>query len=235
MRLLPPTFRHEYALVLSRLGRHEEVLRIYVRQLQDLALAEEYCGRIFQLSLQEVTAGSVTMPPGSPDPADGRSAGLTGVARVPFLRVQGDYQNPYICLFKTLLSKPVDVESTAGAGSLTVDTSGSPSTNPASSAQSKDVALCMHLAEVYFDRFDYNIFLDMLPYDLPFHLVSRYLSILFEFIDNKKKTLQVSPRVCSILFLFCVILSMLKCMFYRSFTLCCECGKWAFEPARRSA
>jgi hypothetical protein len=200
LRLLPPSFRHEYALVLSRLGRHEEVLSIYVRQLQDLALAEEYCGRIFQLSLQE---GSVAMSPSSPDPVvGGSSAGLvTGVARVPFLRVQGDFQNPYICLFKTLLSKPVDEanstntstkeNNSATVSGLRIETSTSTSKSSTTSASSKDMSLCLHLAEVYFDRFDYNIFLDLLPYDLPFHLISRYLSILFEFIDNKKKTLQV--------------------------------------------
>jgi len=169
-----------------------------VRQLQDLTLAEEYCGRIFQLSLQE---GSVAMSPSSPDPVvGGSSAGLvTGVARVPFLRVQGDFQNPYICLFKTLLSKPVDEassintstkdNSSATGSGLRIETSTSKSSS--TSATSKDMSLCLHLAEVYFDRFDYNIFLDLLPYDLPFHLISRYLSILFEFIDNKKKTLQV--------------------------------------------
>lgn len=176
--------------MLSRLGRHEEVLRIYVRQLQDLTLAEEYCGRIFQLSLQEsVTA----MSPESPDPVTGSTASLTGVARVPFLRVQGDYQNPYICLFKILLSKPIDDTNTntnTSNDGLQVDTS-STTIQSVGSATNKDMVLCIHLAEVYFDRFDYNIFLDLLPYDLPFHFVSRYLSILFEFIDNKKKTLQV--------------------------------------------
>lgn len=192
LRLLPPTFQHEYALVLSRLGRHEEVLRIYVRQLQDLALAEEYCDRIFQLSLQDSSSTGSSSLPAVSDPVDGSAR---SPSRVPFLYVQGDFHNPYICLFKTLLSKPINTTDATSDDSGTA--SAVDATVVASSAQSKDIALCLHLAEVYFDRFDYNIFLDMLPHDLPFHLVSRYLQILFEFIDNKKKTLQVSALAFS--------------------------------------
>jgi hypothetical protein len=47
LRALPPQYLHEYALLLSRLGRHEEVLRIYVHRLQDIALAEAYCDRMY--------------------------------------------------------------------------------------------------------------------------------------------------------------------------------------------
>ena len=44
-----PQYLHERALVLSRLGRHSEVLALYVYRLQDLALAEQYCLRIHSL------------------------------------------------------------------------------------------------------------------------------------------------------------------------------------------
>jgi hypothetical protein len=62
LKILPPQFLHEYALLLFRLGRHEverymplrnslsafcaqEVLRIYVHHLSDHKLAESYCER----------------------------------------------------------------------------------------------------------------------------------------------------------------------------------------------
>ncbi|CAM9189087.1 unnamed protein product [Chrysoparadoxa australica] len=48
LSVVPSHFLHEHALLLSRLGRHQEVLSIYVRQLKDNDLAEEYCERIYQ-------------------------------------------------------------------------------------------------------------------------------------------------------------------------------------------
>jgi len=43
MESLPPTFLQEKALVLGRLNRHEDALRILYRDLQSLDLALEYC------------------------------------------------------------------------------------------------------------------------------------------------------------------------------------------------
>lgn len=45
---LPPDAQLEKALVLSRLGQHEAVLRIYVHELFDPVLAEQYCDRIYR-------------------------------------------------------------------------------------------------------------------------------------------------------------------------------------------
>lgn len=43
---LPRPFLRERALLLSRLGRHEAVLRLYVESLGDAALAEAYCEEV---------------------------------------------------------------------------------------------------------------------------------------------------------------------------------------------
>lgn len=43
----PETFYHERALLLGRVGRHEEALSIYIHTLHDTKLAEEYCQRNF--------------------------------------------------------------------------------------------------------------------------------------------------------------------------------------------
>ena len=43
---LPRPFLRERALLLSRLGRHEAVLRLYVERLGDAALAEAYCEEV---------------------------------------------------------------------------------------------------------------------------------------------------------------------------------------------
>jgi hypothetical protein len=55
-----------------------------------------------------------------------------------------------------------------------------------------DIVSAIRLAEKYFDRFDSNSFLDMLPHDTPLILFSKYLTIVIEFADNRKKYLQVS-------------------------------------------
>ena len=44
---LPPHFLHEYALLLSRMKCHEEVLQVYVHFLNDLPLAEKYCSALY--------------------------------------------------------------------------------------------------------------------------------------------------------------------------------------------
>jgi hypothetical protein len=48
LAIVPSNFLHEHALLLSRLHRHQEVLQIYVCQLKDQSLAEEYCDRIWR-------------------------------------------------------------------------------------------------------------------------------------------------------------------------------------------
>jgi hypothetical protein len=47
LKALPQQYLHEYALLLSRMGRHEEVLKIYVHKLKDIPLAEAYCSRMY--------------------------------------------------------------------------------------------------------------------------------------------------------------------------------------------
>lgn len=48
LKFLPPQYLHETALVLSRLGKHRDVLTVYMHQLHSLELAESYCDRIYR-------------------------------------------------------------------------------------------------------------------------------------------------------------------------------------------
>jgi hypothetical protein len=81
MRYLPSSFLHEYALLLSRIGRHEEVLRLYIHQLNNITLAEEYCNRIHTLRVSD-------------------SSNTT---------ILNDISNVYFCLFKVMLTPPMTV------------------------------------------------------------------------------------------------------------------------------
>lgn len=57
--------------------------------------------------------------------------------------------------------------------------------------QRRNLVSAIHLAEKYFDRFDSIAFLDLLPFNTPLSLISKYLAILIEFTENKKKNLQI--------------------------------------------
>ena len=56
LHLLPSDLEVEHALLLSRLGRHREVLRIYLRKLGEARRAEAYCERIWQRAKGEEEA-----------------------------------------------------------------------------------------------------------------------------------------------------------------------------------
>ena len=52
MKYLPQGLLHEYALLLSRLGSHDDVLTIYIHQLEEPDAAEAYCDRMYAQSLK---------------------------------------------------------------------------------------------------------------------------------------------------------------------------------------
>ena len=134
LKFLPQQFLHEYALLLSRLQRHNEVLRIYTEQVGDLELAEAYCKRTYD------TAPQV-----------------------------------FIILIETMLS------------STSATTTSSSSSSPA-------VTAVIELAERNFDKIDPTTFLDLLPSTVPLAQLVRYLSIVIEHSNTKKRNLQVSYR-----------------------------------------
>lgn len=51
LKFLPSPLLHEYALLLSKLGRHEEVLTIYIHRLSEYNTAEIYCDRIYNKAI----------------------------------------------------------------------------------------------------------------------------------------------------------------------------------------
>ncbi len=47
LKVLPQDYSYELGLVVSRLGKHKEVLKIYLHSLHDMHLAELYCESLF--------------------------------------------------------------------------------------------------------------------------------------------------------------------------------------------
>ncbi|CAM9684429.1 unnamed protein product [Pylaiella littoralis] len=65
LSVIPSHFLEEHALLLSSLGRHEEVLHIYVRQLKNRQMAEAYCGRIWERCESAAKAKSASKTAGA--------------------------------------------------------------------------------------------------------------------------------------------------------------------------
>lgn len=170
LRLLPAgRFLHEYALVLSRLGQHEEVLKIYIHEVDDLALAEEYCQRTY---LYDPSSSMILrMIPcrcrRALEEKDKKAKGRHGA------RLQPSYVP----------------EDSAGAGSIYLSlvkvllTSNQPS--------STRIETVVSIAEKYYDRMNPLALLGELPGDVPIAVIARYLSIVLEFANAKKRNLQI--------------------------------------------
>ncbi len=79
LKFLPPPYLHETALVLSRLGKHRDVLTVYMHQLHSLELAESYCDRIYR-SVNEAKTRSVSTSGGGPLSAGTLMGGKTSFA-----------------------------------------------------------------------------------------------------------------------------------------------------------
>ncbi len=58
LKFLPRQYLHENALVLSKLGRHREVIKIYLQQLRSLEMGESYCETMFY----QVNSTTMTKP-----------------------------------------------------------------------------------------------------------------------------------------------------------------------------
>jgi hypothetical protein len=68
LKLLPRAYLHENALVLSRLGRHRDVLIIYWKSLKNVNLAEGYCNQIYQVMIAHSMNNTNNITGGGPDP-----------------------------------------------------------------------------------------------------------------------------------------------------------------------
>lgn len=60
----------------------------------------------------------------------------------------------------------------------------------------KSLDLVIKLAEKYFDRFDPNALLELLPPTTPVATLLRYMKTVMEFNNTKKRNLKVSWLLC---------------------------------------
>jgi hypothetical protein len=73
-------------------------------------------------------------------------------------------------------------------------------------AFASSLATAIELAEKYFDRFEASEFLAMLPREAPLSMLTKFLTLIIEFGNTKKRNLQVDKEHCCML---CVVCSLL--------------------------
>jgi tetratricopeptide (TPR) repeat protein len=175
MKLLPPSFLHERALIKAKAGLHDEALRIYVFQLRDYALASAYCDYLYE-----------SKPMTSSEPRTASSS-ITNNNNKYFVMKDLSHKGVYISLFKMIL---------AGDGEDGGD-GGRHQQQPLPS-QKERIECVSRLAEVYYDRIDPVDFLELLDPATPLAIIMDYLDMITEHSNAKKRTLQVVHQIMRI-------------------------------------
>jgi hypothetical protein len=190
LKFLPRAYLQENALVLSRLGRHREVLKIYLHQLSNQDLAETYCTRIYGLmtgdmSVLEVVGTSNTTASSAAAAVSTSKSKLTSKRHFSFLSapipaaqcIPINLSAPgeiYLLLFEVILEEEEEDEEMQ-------------------KKHQRDAKfnLVVSLAEKYYDRFDVNAFLELLPRNTPVSVLLKYFQIVYEYQGSRKRNLQI--------------------------------------------
>lgn len=173
LKFLPRPYLHENALVLSRLGRHREVLRIYLHQLNQQDLAEAYCGCIYAL-MNGSNAGAAAAAARQPLMSRSSFSSNNSQQQATATPLPTNLNSPgeiYLLFFQLILDEEED--------------------QPAALQGDARFTLVMNLAEKYYDRFDVNAFLELLPRNTPVAILLKYFQIVYEFQSSRKRNLQV--------------------------------------------
>uniref|UniRef100_K3WM53 CNH domain-containing protein n=1 Tax=Globisporangium ultimum (strain ATCC 200006 / CBS 805.95 / DAOM BR144) TaxID=431595 RepID=K3WM53_GLOUD len=152
----------ERAALLSRLGRHHEVLQLYAIELQDASLAEAYCNRCYEAKLADSSIYSALLrlylrPQHSSPLAAPRSAstGVTGGSSSP-------------------APPPIKWQRSSSTSHLLHGSAGS------SNASSEAVAAAVSILNKYPERIDVPTALELLPPDVPVASLSFFFRRVLE-------------------------------------------------------
>jgi tetratricopeptide (TPR) repeat protein len=172
LAIVPSHFLHEHALLLSRLGRHEEALEIYLRQLKDPALAEQYCDRVWRAN-KGTACSSITGNTGS------TTAAATADADV------------YLSLVRVYLAGNTAKSSTGSSSNSSTTTAGADVVS-----QQDGLGAAVALLERWFDRVDPLKALELLPSDAPIGRLSSFLCRAVRHHDSQLRQAQVVHSLC---------------------------------------
>ncbi|CBJ28092.1 conserved unknown protein [Ectocarpus siliculosus] len=184
LSVIPSHFLEEHALLLSRLGRHEEVLHIYVRQLKNREMAEAYCGRIWERCESAAKAKS-TAKRGAP--ADAATA------------TPSPDEEVYLFLLKVYLQG----QNKAGGHHPAQSKAGSPSSLKVSddgvAAVGEEVGgldEAVSLLERHFSRVDPVKVMALLPPSVPVSKLVPFLSSAVRHAEARRRSNQVTHQLC---------------------------------------
>lgn len=181
LKVLPRDYLVEHALLQGKMGKHRDVLEIYIRSLNRPDLAEVYCDKIYVAyrSPEQFSASASANKPVTTSTGGSKSiaSGGTSVSVVP-VAVASNLSNTlpsaseiYIIFFQVILDE--DDEGSA-------------------KKKSARVSAAITLAEKYFDRFETNSFLELLPKNIPIAKLQHYLMTVMEHNNAKRRNLQVT-------------------------------------------
>lgn len=201
----PDALLHEYALILSRMGRHDEVLYIYVYDLHSMTMAEAYCDRIYTRGIQQSTALMASGRGGSmggPAAGGGPSLGLAALsASMSMSSTLLEDVQVYLSLMKVLIKPPKKPQPDDGRGGEESDDEQNNSTSRMTlsirpslfmtSVPRVHLRQVIALAERYYDRMNAAAFMDLLPKTVTVAALERYLKLVLENEGTKKRNLQV--------------------------------------------
>ncbi|CAM9220581.1 unnamed protein product, partial [Phaeothamnion confervicola] len=196
LAVVPTQFLEEHALLLSRLGRHEEVLRIYVRQLRDPSLAERYCDRIWRSATAAAAASAPSTKPGAMAaaaeafPGARLAAGVVAAAAAPApaarLRQDQDVYLSLVCVYLAMDAEESGSGSDGGGSGGGVGGGG-----PGGGGGGKGLAEALALLERNFARVDAARALALLPADAPLSQAAPLLRLLLRHADSRRRTAAV--------------------------------------------
>ncbi|CAM9493957.1 unnamed protein product [Scytosiphon promiscuus] len=183
LSVIPSHFLEEHALLLSRLGRHEEVLHIYVRQLKNQQMAEAYCGRIWERCETAAKA---------------KGAAKMGSADAATTTPSAD-EEVYLCLLRVYL------HSRREAGNPVTKIPSSPSAGKVSEegdavggggGEVGGLEEAVSLLERYFCRVDPVKAMALLPPEVPVCKVVPFLSSAVRHAEARRRDNQVMHQLC---------------------------------------
>lgn len=206
---IPADYTEEQALLLSRLGQHDQVLGIYLHELQDLGLCESYCDRIYSAACEipmiaqtDALAQVQAASPAPALPARGNDGGPVPSALLPSSYATSDklFDNTktvvtaadvdaadvYLSFIKTLvaaLPSPTEREFLSQGG-------GGKKRNSSITLQ-----YIIAIAEKYHCRVDAQQVLACLPASITVKTLHRFLKMTFEHENAKQRNLQVAHQL----------------------------------------
>ncbi len=213
LNAIPSHLQYERALVLSKKGKYEEVLTIFMVKLRDFSVASAYCDMLYgRRDAAGIYSGEnminrhnhykTDRPPDESDALGQKRDKAVDTFFVTDLAWEG-YDDIYHALLKIILNPEIDFASMMNGSTsntpppppnTTTDTDGNVKPGVDENTEKK-VKFALRIAETYFMRIDPTIFFDLLPGHIPMSWVTPYADKVKEYKAARKRNLEVTYQL----------------------------------------